>query len=70
MTLREKRKLKRMLPAEARKQIAKNLGFSNRYIDMVLHGVRNNQAVIDMAIEKAKELKSKSIRQQKMIKSL
>lgn len=70
MTIREKRKLKRILPAEYRKQIAKRLGFSPRYIDMVLHGNRNNDSVIDAAIDMAKELKSKSIRQQKIIKGL
>jgi transcriptional regulator with XRE-family HTH domain len=70
MTIREKRKLKRVLPAEYRKQIAKTLGFSARYVDMVLHGSRNNNAVIDAAIDMAKQLKIKSIRQQKIIKAL
>ena len=62
MTISQKRKLKRLLPTEIRQQIADDLGISYSYVNMVLHGTRNNMKVIEQALFQAELVKKRNIK--------
>ena len=53
MTTTVLKKLRNKLPPDGSEKIAEKTGFSLSYINMVLNNIRNNQDIIDCAIEVA-----------------
>lgn len=64
------KKLKAKQPQGYREEIAREVGCTIRYVDMVMRGERKNQQIIDLAIKKAEEHQEYLNKQKQIIKKL
>lgn len=70
ITPEQKEFVNRYLPRGGRKKIALLMNFHPIYVLQVLRGVRNNQAVIDLAVKMAEDSKLKEEKIQEFIKTI
>lgn len=70
MEKKQLKKLKNKLPTGAISEIAQKIGLSNATVSSVLSGKRNNEKVIEMAIEIAEQANRKRNEFSERIESL
>jgi 23S rRNA A2030 N6-methylase RlmJ len=70
MTQTALKKLRKKLPKKGSATISEKTGFSLTHVNMVLAGTRNNQTIIDCAIEVAADYQTELEETEKTIKAL
>ena len=70
MTKNALRKLRDKQPKDYRQKISETIGCTPEYVDMVFRGDRNNQQIIDMAIDLAEQYQQHLKKQEERINAL